>query len=202
MIRLQEQRRENQGWWLLLLMFIILWHKPILKVFFVMKYQTEIVNFSHYHKLDPTLVGSMVFVESGYNPKVVSHKGAMGLMQIMPKTGQWIAKELGETTYTAEDLLDPVKNLKVGTWYLAYLKRIYNGNDYLALASYNAGHGNVSQWVREGIWKGDSVKIEQIPFPETKKYLIKVLFYRKVYAYLYPELNRKAGGEKDTALSS
>lgn len=189
---MQEQRRENQGWWLLLLIFVILWHKPILRIFFVMKYQTEVVGFSNYHKLSPSLVGAMVFVESGFNPKVISHKGAMGLMQIMPNTGQWVAKELGETKYSTEDLLDPVKNLRVGTWYLAYLKRLYNGNVYLALASYNAGHGNVSQWVKEGIWRGDSVKIEQIPFPETKKYLIKILFYRKVYSYLYPELNRKA----------
>mgnify|MGYP000881318549 FL=1 len=196
---MQEQRRENQGWWLLLLMFVILWHKPILKIFFVMKYQTEIDNFSNINKVNPSLVGAMILVESRYNPKVISHKGAMGLMQIMPNTGQWVAQELGETNYLMEDLLDPVKNLRVGTWYLAYLKRLYNGNDYLALASYNAGHGNVSQWLKEGIWKGDSVKIEQIPFPETKKYLIKILLYRKIYSYLYPELNRKAGVNTDTA---
>lgn len=188
---MQEQRRENQGWWLLLLIFVILWHKPILKIFFVMKYQTEIVNFSNYHQLNPSLVGAMVFVESGFNPKVISHKGAMGLMQIMPNTGQWVAKELGEANHSMEDLLNPVNNLRVGTWYLAYLKRLHNGNVYLALASYNAGHGNVSQWVKEGIWTGDSVKIEQIPFPETKKYLIKILFYRKVYSYLYPELKSR-----------
>lgn len=193
MIRLEEQRRGNQGWWLLLLVFIIFWHKPILKVFFVIKYQTEIINYSNIHKLNPSLVGAMVFVESGYNPKVISRKGAMGLMQIMPNTGQWVAQELGEANYSEEDLLDPIKNLRVGTWYLAYLKRLYNGNEYLALASYNAGHGNVSQWVREGIWSGDSVKLEQIPFPETKKYLIKILLFRKFYSYLYPELNLKAG---------
>ncbi len=197
---MQEQRRENQGWWLLLLMFIILWHKPILKVFFVMKYQAEIVNLSNAHKLNPSLVGAMVFVESRYNPKVVSHKGAMGLMQIMPNTGRWVAKELGEPNHTGEDLLDPIKNLRVGTWYLAYLKRLYSGNEYLALASYNAGHGNVSQWVREEIWSGDPVKIEQIPFPETKKYLIKILLYRKAYSYLYPELNLKVEDERVTVI--
>ncbi len=191
---MQEQRAGNRGWILLLLIFMILWHRPILKVFFVLKYQTEIVRFSQSNKLNPSLVGAMVFAESGFNPKAVSHKGAIGLMQIMPNTGEWIAQELGEKGYSSEELLNPEKNLRIGTWYLAYLKRLYKDNDYLALASYNAGHRNVSRWVREGTWSGDSVKIEQIPFPETKKYLIKILFYRKVYNYLYPELNQNTAG--------
>ena len=193
---MQGQRRENQGWWLLLMVFMIFWHKPILKVLFVMKYQTEIVKFSQSHNLDPSMVGAMIFVESRFNPEVVSHKGAMGLMQIMPSTGQWVAAELREADFSPDALLDPIQNLKVGIWYLAYLKRLYQGNDYLALASYNAGHGNVSQWIHDGIWDGDAVKIEQIPFPETKKYLIKILFYKKIYSYLYQELDPKTSAEK------
>lgn len=181
------------------MVFMILWHKPILKVLFVMEYQTEIVKFSQSHNLNPSLVGAMIFVESRFNPEVVSHKGAMGLMQIMPSTGQWVAAELGDSNLSPDDLLDPINNLKVGTWYLAYLKRLFQGNEYLALASYNAGRGNVSQWIREGIWNGDPVTIEQIPFPETKKYLIKILFYRKIYSYLYQELNPKPSAEMDTA---
>lgn len=184
-----QEQRANRGWLLLLLIFMILWHKPILKVFFVLNYQTEIIKYSQVHQLNPSLIGAMVFVESGFNPKAISHKGALGLMQIMPGTGEWVAKELGISNYASEDLLEPEKNLRVGAWYLDYLKRLYNGNDYLALASYNAGQRNVSQWVREGIWSGDPVKIEQIPFPETKKYLIKILFYKKAYSYLYPELS-------------
>lgn len=191
---MQEQRSGNRGWLLLLVLFMILWHKPILKVFFILNYQAEIINYSQIHQLNPSMVEAMIFVESGFNPNAISHKGAMGLMQIMPETGEWGAKELGIKNYSSKDLLEPQKNLRVGTWYLAYLKRLYNGNDYLALASYNAGHRNVSQWIREGVWSGDSVKIEQIPFPETKKYLIKILFYKKVYNYLYPELNRDATG--------
>ncbi len=185
---MREQRAGNRGWLLLLVMFMILWHKPILKVFFIINYQAEIIKYSQIHQLSPSLVGAMIFVESGFNPKAVSHKGAMGLMQIMPRTGEWGATELGIEDFTLKELMDPEKNLMIGTWYLAYLKRINDGNDYLALASYNAGHRNVSQWVREGVWNGDSVKIEQIPFPETKKYLIKILFYKKIYHYLYPEL--------------
>lgn len=191
MIRVQERQTDSRGWMLLLLIFIFLWHKPIFKIFFVLNYQTEIIEFSETYQLDPALVGAMVFVESGFNPEAVSHKGAMGLMQIMPDTGEWAAKELGANKFLIQDLFEPEKNLRIGTWYLNYLKRYFNGNDYLALASYNAGHRNVSRWVREGIWSGDSVKIEQIPFPETKKYLIKIILYRRVYSYLYPELKNK-----------
>lgn len=185
---MQERQADNRGWLLLLLLFILFWHKPILKIFFVLDYKNEIIKYCKVHQLDSTLVGAMIFVESGYNPKAISHKGAMGLMQIMPNTGEWAAKELGTKKFSSQDLLDPEKNLSIGIWYLDYLKRYFNGNHYLALASYNAGHRNVLKWVRDGIWSGDSVKIEQIPFPETKKYLIKVLFYKKVYNYLYPEL--------------
>ena len=138
--------------------------------------------------LEPALVYAVIKQESGFDPKCVSNAGAIGLMQIMPDTGEWAAKELGTNKFSTQDLLEPEKNLRIGTWYLNYLKRYFNGNDYLALASYNAGHRNVSRWIREGIWSGDSVKIEQIPFPETKKYLIKIILYRRIYSYLYPEL--------------
>ncbi len=191
---MQERQAKSRGWLLLLLIFIFLWHKPILKIFFVLNYQTQIIKYSEAHQLDSSLVGAMIFVESGFNPEAVSHKGAMGLMQIMPKTGEWVTKELGIYKFSSEDLLNPEKNLRIGTWYLDYLKRYFNGNNYLALASYNAGHRNVSNWVREGTWSGDSAKIEQIPFPETKKYLIKILFYKKIYSYLYPELNQVSSG--------
>ncbi|NLY73904.1 MAG: lytic transglycosylase domain-containing protein [Firmicutes bacterium] len=187
---MEERQAGNRSWALLLVLFMIIWHKPILKIFFVLEYQDEIIKYSDFHNLNPSMVSAMVFVESRFNAKAVSHKGAMGLMQIMPRTGEWAAKEMGAEKFKVADLLNPEQNLKVGTWYLAYLKKYYQDNDYLALASYNAGHRNVSRWIREGIWDGDYVKIEQIPFPETKKYLIKILLFRKVYHYLYPELNR------------
>jgi len=115
----------------------------------------------------------------------LSAKGARGLMQVMPDTGNWIAGELGIREFDPETLYDPMTNLKVGTWYLAFLRREYDGNLVLALAAYNAGRGNVSKWIGEQRWSGEEKDIDSIPFPETREYVKKVLHlydkYREVY---------------------
>ena len=173
----------------LLVCFILLWHKPILRVYFLLDYRTEITKLSREYNVDPAMVSAMIFVESRFNTKAESHKGARGLMQIMPSTGSWVAQQLHWQGYSDETLFEPAKNLTVGIWYLAYLKRYFGYHDYLALASYNAGFRYVDTWSREGIWNGDLARVEQIPFPETKKYLLRIVFLKKIYRYLYPELS-------------
>jgi soluble lytic murein transglycosylase len=174
---------------IVLLIAAVLFHRPLLKKYFILDYRQTIIDFSRDHRMNPALVSAIVFTESGFNPAAESHKGAVGLMQIMPATGQWVAEQMMLRNFTLSELTDPDINLKIGIWYLAYLKQYFHENDYLALASYNAGHRYVSGWVENGIWNGDTVKIEQIPFPETKKYVLKVLLLKKVYGYLYPELS-------------
>ncbi len=169
-------------------LFLIFYHKPILRMYFILDHQQQIVNYSQQSKLNPALISATVFAESGFNPVAQSHKGAIGLMQVMPATGEWVAGQMMWKDFRVNDLHDPDKNLQIGIWYLAYLKRSFNQNDYLALASYNAGSRYVLEWVEQGVWNGDMVKVEQIPFPETKNYVLKVLFLKKVYQYLYPEL--------------
>ena len=178
---------QYRVWFFLLIIFIVIWHKPILKTYLILDYGKEIVNYSRANGVNPALVSAVIFVESHFNPKAESHKGALGLMQVLPSTGDWVVNQMSGEASTDLDLLDPQQNLKVGTWYLGYLKRYFNQNDYLALASYNAGHRYVLEWVAQGVWDGNSVRIEQIPFPETKEYLLKVLFFKKLYRYLYPE---------------
>jgi soluble lytic murein transglycosylase len=153
----------------------------------VLEYSSQIATYSRMNQVSPAMISALIFAESRFNPVARSHKGALGLMQIMPDTGAWVAGKLLWKNFSDRDLLDPEKNLKVGIWYIAYLKRQYNQNDYLALASYNAGSRYVSQWVDSGIWDGDSVKVDQIPFQETKKYLIRIMIFKKIYRYLYPE---------------
>jgi soluble lytic murein transglycosylase len=183
----QRPSFKAQGWVFIILFFIILWHKPILRIFFVLNYSQQIKTYSRMHQVNPAMISAIIFVESRFNAGARSHKGALGLMQIMPPTGAWVAGKLLWKNFSDRDLLDPDKNLKVGIWYIAYLKRQYNQNDYLALASYNAGSRYVSEWLAAGIWDGDSVKVDQIPFQETKKYLIKIMIFKRIYRYLYPE---------------
>jgi soluble lytic murein transglycosylase len=173
---------------LLLFLLVLLWHKPILKIYFVLDYPDKITAYSRANGISSATISAIVFTESRFDPSARSHKGALGLMQIMPATGEWVSHQLAWKSFSNRDLLDPVKNLEVGIWYLAYLKRNFNHNEYLALASYNAGSRYVSQWLQEGTWDGNKVKIEQIPFPETKKYLIRILLLRRIYRYLYPDL--------------
>ena len=106
------------------------------------------------HGLDPALVLAVVSVESAFQPAAVSHKGAQGLMQLMPGT----ARELGVT-----DALDPAQNLDGGTRYLRMLVAQYGGDLGKALAAYNAGPGAVKR--HRGI----------PPYRETRQYVDKVM---------------------------
>lgn len=179
---------KGRGVFWLLIFFIAVWHKPILRIYFTFDYRDEIRTNCVEHHLSPVLIGAIVFVESRFNPEAISSKGARGLMQIMPSTGKWAARQMDLKNYSEQDLIDPMVNLNIGTWYLAYLKKYFNGNETKALAAYNAGHSYVEKWMDTNLWDGDLVRIENIPFPETKKYLFRINLLRKIYQYLYPEL--------------
>lgn len=183
----------NRRWWLQiwilgLIVFSFFWHKAILRNYFILDYQDEIIVYSKNSGVSPDLISALIFVESRFEPQAESHKGALGLMQVMPTTGEWIAEKLDWSFFKKVDLLDPEKNLAAGTWYLGYLKQRFAGNEFLALASYNAGARYVKYWIDQEIWQGEAADVEQIPFPETRQYLIKIMWLRKVYRYLYPEL--------------
>jgi soluble lytic murein transglycosylase-like protein len=106
------------------------------------------------HGVDPKLIDALVRVESGYNPKAVSRKGAMGLMQLMPET----AKRL-----KVNDPFDPADNVRGGVKEFSRLVSRYSGNLQLALAAYNAGEGAVSKY--RGV----------PPYAETRSYISKIL---------------------------
>lgn len=108
--------------------------------------------------------------------------GAKGLMQVMPETADWVAPQVGLKEFK---LADPLDNLKMGTWYLNYTHGEWDGNSMLAIASYNAGPGNVADWVTR--FKNEDVDsfVEKIPFPETRGYVEKVFENYWNYMRLY-----------------
>lgn len=112
------------------------------------------------HQVDPALIKAVMHVESGFNPHAVSDKGAQGLMQVMPETGQ---------RYGAEDLFDPTQNVRAGVLYLKDLQRLFKNNMKLVLAAYNAGENAVIRY--RGI----------PPYDETRDYVRKVLKMHREY---------------------
>jgi soluble lytic murein transglycosylase len=134
--------------------------------------------------LDPALIAGVIFAESHFRDQT-SHAGAKGLMQLMPETADYIAEKSGGTQFVQGDLADPQVNIAYGSWYLRHLLDKYDGREVLALAAYNAGQGNVDEWLAKA--EGAHLKPTDIPFDETRHYVAKVLDarddYRREYAH-------------------
>jgi soluble lytic murein transglycosylase-like protein len=128
-------------------------------------FQAIITEAASRYRVEPEIVKAIIMAESNYNPRAISHKGAMGLMQLMPTT----AEELG-----VEDSFDPHHNIHGGVKYFRQLLNEFDGDVELALAAYNAGIARVREY--DGI----------PPFRATKIYIRKVLTYYRFYKELSP----------------
>jgi len=134
------------------------------------------------HGVDPELLWAVMRVESIYNPRIISYAGAIGLMQIMPRTGTLIAYAQGRTDFTVDELLDPATNIDMAAWYLASLIERFQGRIPLAIASYNGGPHNVRAWIRD---YGEELPVdaflEHIPFGQTHRYVRRVMTHYEAY---------------------
>lgn len=148
--------------------------------------QRELVqHYAGVHDLNPHLVAAVIRVESRWRVGATSPKGARGLMQIMPATGSWIAAQLGDQGFDAGQLYEPDLNIRYGTWYLAYLISQFGGQLTPALAAYNGGSHNVRAWLAEGRWTGEVGTLSQVPFEETREFVIRVVRNYERYERLY-----------------
>lgn len=162
------------------------WKKDLMRQFvYPLQYDYMVRQYAHADGVDPALVAAVILAESKFNETAASHRGARGLMQIMPETGTWIAEKMKWRDFTPEQLADVRTNIRMGTWYLAYLLKVYQGNTVLALAAYNAGRGTVDGWRETYGWPKDFSKIEEIPFSETREYVKMVLLNEQQYKALY-----------------
>ncbi len=138
--------------------------------FYPLKYKQEIVRFADEFNIDEALVFAFVRVESGFNPNAQSEVGAKGLMQITDKTGEYIAQKLGVESY---DLFDENTSLKFGCYYIRYLLDKFEAVD-TAIVAYNAGEGNVREWLSDSRYSEDGINLKVIPYSETREYLKKI----------------------------
>ena len=157
----------------------------IKKYIFPIKYSSYIEKYSEEYDIDKYLIYSMIKVESNFNEKAESNKGAKGLMQIMDSTGEWASKELGINYFLTSMLFDKELNIKIGSWYINNLLKEFNEDVDLMLAAYNGGSGNVNKWLSDEEYSQDGKSLSVIPFNETKKYVDKVNVITEVYRYLY-----------------
>ncbi|HEY0827331.1 MAG TPA: lytic transglycosylase domain-containing protein [Bacilli bacterium] len=181
---------------LLLLFLVLLFYNTNWagKWIYPIKYRDQIELSAVNYNLDPYLISSIIRVESNYKPELVSRKGAVGLMQIMPDTAEWIIDQGGYANLNLESLQTPEVNIDIGAWYLQSLtvqhERYLSDEsklDQLAIlaAAYNAGPGNLKKWLNSGEWNGKYKSIGQIPFGETRHYIQRVIYYYKKYVKYY-----------------
>jgi soluble lytic murein transglycosylase len=134
--------------------------------------------------LDPALIAGVIYAETKFAPRD-SAAGAMGPMQIMPQTAEFLARRSGATTFTISDLNTPQVNIAYGSYYLRYLLNEYHGSVTLALAAYNGGESNVDRWIADARAQGHRFTVADIPFPETRAYVARVQDARAEYRHKY-----------------
>jgi soluble lytic murein transglycosylase-like protein len=129
------------------------------------------------------LVYGIMRQESAFFPSIGSRVGAQGLMQIMPATGQYIARLTGRSYSGKADLHNPAVNLGMAQDYINYLSGKLDGNVLFVVAAYNGGIGNVQRWLARGVTPDDDPVrwLEAIPFDETRDYVEKVLANYWIY---------------------
>jgi soluble lytic murein transglycosylase-like protein len=142
------------------------------------RFEPMIVRYANQQNIDAALVKAVVAVESAFEPEVVSAKGAIGLMQVIPATAQRYGVDDDKRHTVAQKLLDPAVNLNVGTRHLRALLKLYANDVPLALAAYNAGEAVVLRY-----------DLQVPPYPETQEY---VKLVQQFYAMFKPPPVREA----------
>ncbi len=135
--------------------------------------------------IDPFLIIALIREESYFNSEAVSSSNAIGLMQLMPATANYMLSKLDENISQIDDLKNPRTNLYIGCNYLKYLKERFNDNALYMVAAYNGGEGSVNKWSKKLDTSDYDEFIENIPFAETRNYVKKVFrsyhIYKKIY---------------------
>lgn len=160
-------------------------HK-VLGWFFPQEHLQYVSQYSEEYGVDEALVFAVIKTESGFDEEAESSVGAMGLMQMMPDTFEWVQTTLdGKVTHTTQELYSPQISIKYGTYYLKYLLDHYDGDEKLAVAAYNAGMSNVDSWLENKEYSQSGEALDSIPYKETANYVKKVEKAKSVYEMLY-----------------
>ncbi|HEV2399092.1 MAG TPA: transglycosylase SLT domain-containing protein [Candidatus Sulfotelmatobacter sp.] len=148
-------------------------------------YWSDLKKFSIANGLDPYLVASLIRQESEFNPIAVSRANAVGLMQLLPRTGKLVSHQVALKHYNPSQLYTPTVNLQLGTKYFRGMVDQFGGSFEQALAAYNAGTDRVEEWMGQGKYRDTAEFVESIPFTETREYVQAIMRNASVYRQLY-----------------
>lgn len=147
------------------------------------EYSAYVELYAAEYGVPEAVVYAVIKTESNFNRTAISSAGAHGLMQLTEETYEWVSSKLKEKP-SAFDIYDPATNIRYGVWYLSYLYGRFESWD-VAFAAYNAGPGNVSNWLDDSEYSSDGETLDYIPFKETRNYVEKVNKAIGVYERLY-----------------
>lgn len=160
-------------------------------------FKSDIVKTAKRYNLHRAFVSAIIKCESSFKPEAQSNVGALGLMQLMPDTAEWISEKLNDSLYVFERMADPKTNIEYGCWYLNFLGKKFNADPILVSAAYHAGQGTVANWLADKKISQDgvSVKIENLPEGPTKQYVRRVTDAYAIYNALYYAPNAELANE-------
>jgi TolA-binding protein len=148
-------------------------------------FKEYVQKYSSQYNVDPLFILAVIRQESNFMPDAISYAGARGLMQIMPSTGESIARQLGISNYNVNMLTDPDINIKMGTFYLRQQLDNFNQNKFYCAGAYNGGPGRMSGWVSDRGNMDIDEFIESITYEQTREYVKRVIGNYYFYQMLY-----------------
>ncbi len=157
--------------------------KFIRRLIYPLYYRDLVVAQANLQQIDPALVFALMRQESLFEPDAHSGADARGLMQIIPPTGADIAERTGLVGYTADSLWLPYLNVQMGTWYIRQMLDFVGGNQFAALAAYNAGPGRVERWLSAS--DDFDMFVALIPLNEPRTYIRRIYLNLSEYRDIY-----------------
>ena len=161
---------------------IISINKQMTKIIYKTEYSEYVSKYAEQYGVEKNLIYAIIKVESNFDPDAISVSNAKGLMQLMYNTAKEVANK-NDIDLTEDNILEPETNINIGTKYISILLDKYECVE-VALAAYNAGSGNVDNWIQSGIIKSDGSDVENIPYKETNTYVRKIMRDYKIYQQL------------------
>ena len=158
---------------------------PLWELAYPRPYWSLLKSFANQAGIDPYFALAIMREESHFDPRALSRSKAMGLMQLMPATAEFVARKKKIKLNEKNEIFNPELNTRLGTLYLGSLADRFKSELIYTAGSYNAGPHNMKKWINR--WRGESIDdfVEQIPFTETREYVKRVYRSYKIYKQIY-----------------